>query len=290
MNFEVKSQSYGKSAVRLLKLHRTADEHTVTELRVRVLLDGDFDAAYTDGDNSAVVATDTMKNTVYALAHELDVAPIETFAAKLARHFTKSYEQVERADVEIEQKLWERLAPARGDVTTNAFRAQGPEKWTARAISRHGHLELSSGIRDLEILKTELSAFSGFPRDRYTTLEDTEDRLLGTSLRASWRYSREPSDPREARQAAQTALLETFAQHESHSVQHTLYEMAIAALEVVPQIDEITLAMPNQHRIIADLGSLGVDNAMAHDRVVFVSTSEPYGDISATVRRLAEGD
>ncbi len=290
MSFEVKSQSYGKSSVRLLQLNRSAGEHTVTELSVRVLLDGDFDTAYTDGDNRAVVPTDTMKNTVYALAHGLEAAPIEAFAAKLARHFTKSYEQVERAEVEIDQKLWARLSPARGDVTINAFRALGPEVWTTRATSRHGHLELRSGLVGLEILKTEHSGFSDFPRDDYTTLLDTDDRLLGTSLRASWRYSREPSDPLDSRLAAQAALLETFAQHESRSVQHTLYEMAIATLKVVSQIDEITLAMPNQHRIIADLAPFGIDNSIGNDRVIFVSTSEPYGDISATVRRLRDDD
>lgn len=281
MSHAVVSQSYGKSAVRVTKVVREAERHRLHELEVRVELQGDFDAAYSAGDNRNVVPTDTMKNVIYALARTGDVAPIEAFAERLARHFTGSYEPVARALVRIEEKRWERLRVGGGEAQA-AFRAAGAERATCEVeLEGQGAAHCTSGLRGLELLKTADSAFSGFPRDRYTTLQDTEDRLLGTSLTARWTYATPPASWEAARETVYRGLLETFAGHHSRSVQHTLFAMAGAALDACTQIDEITLAMPNQHRLLVDLERFGLDNP----NEIFVATTEPFGDIVATVRR-----
>jgi urate oxidase len=281
MSYEIATQCYGKSAVRLTKVTRGDDRHEVDELEARIELEGDFDAAYTEGDNRSVVPTDTMKNVVYAFARTGDVVPIEAFAERLARHFVASYDAVARAVVTLEQKRWGRLEDD-GLEAPAAFRALGAERLTCGVeMAGEGPPTIVSGIRGLELLKTADSAFAGFPRDRYTTLAETEDRLLGTSLTARWTYADLPASWDVAREAVQTALLRTFARHRSRSVQHTLYDMAGAALDACPQAVEITLAMPNQHRLLVDLARFGLDNP----NQVFVATSEPFGDIVATVRR-----
>lgn len=273
--------SYGKSAVRLLKVVRDAEHHHIREFSVDIALEGTFDAAHVAGDNAAVLPTDTMKNTVYAKARELAVDQPEDFALSLARHFLAASAPAASARVRVTQHGWRRLA-VDGVPHGHAFERASNEVRTAHvSLTRNGPPVIVAGIDDLLILKSGGSGFSGFPRDGYTTLRETDDRILATSMTTSWRYSPDASDFAGLFACVRDALLETFAQHQSRSVQHTLYAMAEAAIARCSAVEEISITMPNKHHLLVDLAPLGLDNA----NEIFVPTSEPYGLIEATIKR-----
>jgi urate oxidase len=269
---------YGKSRIRLVKLNRTRDPHELVDFTIDIQLEGDFDGVYVDGDNAPCVATDTMKNTVYAFARRQSIAHVETFAAGLAGHFLGK-PAVARARVSAVEHRWERLAVA-GRPHPHAFVQPGGEQWTTVVTRDPQRTSIVSGLVNLVVLKTIDSAFSGFPRDEYTTLPDTEDRILATSVTASWTY-RDGAADFAARAGIRAALVETFAAHESRSVQHTLYAMGEAALGACADVTEITIAMPNRHHLLVDLTPFGLDNP----NEVFVATDQPFGLIEATIRR-----
>jgi urate oxidase len=271
---------YGKQSIRLVKVVRGANGHAVRDLTISATLDGAFERAYTDGDNSAVVATDTMKNTVYALARQHPIDHVESFALRLAQHFT-AMTGVVRAHIECVEHRWSRLSVG-GRPHPHAFVQPGGEQWTA-AVTRDASGErVVAGVANLVVLKTTDSAFSGFPRDEYTTLAESEDRILATSVTATWLYRPGTSDFA-VRDRVRQALVETFAAHISRSVQHTLYAMGEAALAACADLVEITLAMPNRHHVLVDLQPFGLDNP----NEVFVATDQPFGLIEATMRRRA---
>jgi urate oxidase len=273
--------SYGKSGIRLVRLSRGAGRHEVRDLTVDVRLEGSFGAAHAEGDNSAVLPTDTMKNTVYAFAGERAPEPIESFALALARHFVETRAPVSRARVAIAEHLWEPLDVA-GRPQGSAFRRPGGEKrLTEASVARGGAAVVESGLSDLLVMKTARSAFSGFPRDRYTTLKETSDRIVATAVRAVWTWGEPDLSFTLLWRAVRGTLLETFAEHDSKSVQHTLYAMGEAVLERHAEVREIRLTMPNKHHLPVDLSAFG----LANRNEVFVATEEPYGLIEATVQR-----
>jgi urate oxidase len=269
---------YGKSRVRLVKVRRAADVHELIDLTIDVQLEGRFDAVYTDGDNAACLATDTMKNTVYALARQDPIESLEAFALRLAAHFAAK-PGVRLARISAAEHPWERLA-AGGAPHPHAFVQAGGEQWTAAVTRDASGDRVVSGLTNLVVLKTTDSAFAGFPRDEYTTLPETGDRILATSITAAWAYHPGTTNFA-ARGRIRNALIETFAAHRSHSVQHTLYAMGEAALEASDDVAEITISMPNRHHLLVDLQPFGLDNP----NEVFVATDQPYGLIEATIRR-----
>jgi urate oxidase len=272
---------YGKSRVRLVKVRRTRDPHEIVDLTIDVQLEGAFEAVYVTGDNAPCIATDTMKNTVYALARQDPIEHVEAFAARLAHHFA-AQPAVARARINVVEHRWMRLSVG-GRSHPHAFMQDGGEQWTAVVTSDAAATEVEAGIANLVVLKTTESAFSGFPRDSYTTLPETEDRILATSVTASWKYRAGTADY-SARDRIRTALVETFAAHQSRSVQHTLYAMADAALSACADADEITLSLPNRHHLLVDLAPFGLDNP----NEIFVATDQPYGLIEATVARTRD--
>jgi urate oxidase len=269
---------YGKCRVRLVKVRRAADPHELVDLTLDVQLEGAFEHVYIDGDNKSCLATDTMKNTVYAFARRDPIAAPESFALTLANHFA-STPPVSRARISLTEQRWERLT-ADGQPHPHAFMQPGGERWTALIEKDRDGARVTSGLENLVVLKTTDSAFSGFPRDRYTTLPETEDRIFATSVTASWKYHPGTTDFG-ARTRIRRRLLDAFAAHDSRSVQHTLYAMATAALDACDDVDEVTLALPNRHHLLVDLAPFGLDNP----NEVFVATDQPYGLIEATVRR-----
>ena len=269
---------YGKSRVRLVKLRRTRETHEIVDLTIDVQLEGEFDTVYTEGDNSACVATDTMKNMVYALARQDPIAHVETFALRLASHFAEK-PAVSRARISAVEHRWDRLA-VNGRPHPHAFVQPGGEQWTTVVTRDADGVQVTSGLTNLVVLKTTDSAFSGFPRDEYTTLPETEDRILATSLTAVWTYRASTADFT-SRERVRTALVETFAAHKSRSMQETLYAMGEAALSASADVAEITLTLPNRHHLVVDLRPFGLDNP----NEIFVATDQPFGLIEATVRR-----
>lgn len=278
MPITLAGNGYGKSAVRLVTVRRRPDAHELKDITVAIRLEGDYEAAYRDGDNSGVLPTDTMKNTVYALAAGHPLETIEDFGLALGEHFIRDA-RVEVARVELTEHLWERLDV--GETPhPHAFRRAGGEKRTAVVTRTRDGARVRAGLEDLVVMKTAKSAFEGFPRDRYTTLPETSDRLLATSVRAAWSYTREDVPFGSLWSDVRRLLLETFAEHDSRSVQHTLYAMGEAVLGSL-DVEEIHLVMPNIHHIPVDLARFNLENR----NEVFVSTPEPYGLIEATLRR-----
>lgn len=280
MSFELVANNYGKSRVRLVGVTRTGPQHNIKDISVDIQFEGDFDAVHTRGDNSKVLPTDTMKNTVYALAAQHPVGEIEHFGTRLVSHFLGNNPQVSAVRVNISEHLWSRI-PAERKPHPTAFVSAGNERRTAVVTGSRQRTTVSAGIEDLLVLRTAGSAFDGFAKDRYTTLPETRDRVFATTVKAEWDYRVEDASFGLCWRTVRDALLETFASHPSESVQHTLYAMAEAALERCDQLSEIRLSMPNKHHLIFDVSRFGIENR----NEVFVPTDEPYGLIEASLRR-----
>jgi urate oxidase len=274
--------AYGKSSIRLTKVTRGSRRHELAELSIDILLEGDFAESYLKGDNRKVIATDSMKNTVYVLAKENKFDAIEDFAILLARHFRSTYSQVETATVSISQTSWDRIKLG-GEPHPHAFVGGGSERRTCRATieSKAANPALDGGIADLHVLKTTDSEFSDFVTDRFRTLKDARDRIFATSVEAQWKYVAEKPDFNACFASIRAALLTTFAAHHSLAVQQTLLAMGEAALTACPSIQSIDLKMPNQHRIPFNLEPFGIKN----DNEIFVPVDEPFGMITGIVTR-----
>jgi urate oxidase len=274
---------YGKSRIRLVQVRRRQGNghdgvHELVDLSLDIQLEGGFDPVYVDGDNSGCLPTDTMKNTVYALARRNPIAAVETFGLQLADHFAAK-PLVSRVRVAATEFRWERLSVG-GQPHPHAFLQPGSEQWTTVVTRDANGCDVRSGLINLILLKTAGSAFAGFPRDELTTLPETGDRIMATSVTAVWRYRAGMSDF-SLRDVVRAALVETFAGHQSASVQHTLHAMGAAALDACRDLVEITLSLPNRHHLLVDLRPFGLDNP----NEVFVATDQPFGLIEATVRR-----
>jgi urate oxidase len=270
---------YGKAEVRVVAVDRSAPRHTLVELNVSSSLRGDFTAAHTAGDNSHVLATDTQKNTVFAFARE-GVGTPEAFGLRLARHFAGAYEWIHGARVAVDSYGWERISVG-GAEHDHSFRRAGAEVRTAVVTVDGGNAHVLAGLTDLVVLKTTGSEFWGFPRDRYTTLAETRDRILATAVTARWRYTGTDLDFDATFAGVRTALLETFASTHSLALQQSLHAMGEAVLEQFPGVAEIRLSMPNKHHFLQDLSAYGLDNP----DVVYHADDRPYGLIEGTVLR-----
>jgi urate oxidase len=273
--------TYGKSSVRLMKVQRDHPSHTVKEWKVEVLLAGDFESCFTAGDNSEILPTDTMKNTVYSRARESTAECIEDFARELAAFFLERNPQVKQVAINIASTPWEHALVAGKPHPSTFVRGAAETQTTAVTCAQGNEAAVTSGLDGLVILKTANSGFEGYLRDSLTTLPETPDRLFGTSMRAQWKYKAPALPFEKLRSKLREALIDAFAQHDSKSVQHTLYAMAQAALETVPEILDIELAMPNKHCLVVDLSRFGQTNP----NQIFVPVDEPYGNILARICR-----
>ena len=274
---------HGKAEVRLVKVDRGTDVHVLHDLNITTQLRGDFATAFTDGDNEHVHATDTQKNTVYAKARELGVESPEGFLLELARYW-QGQPWVEGTWFKAEQYDWARI----GD-NGHSFVRSGQETRTAvvQTYGGPGSAELVvSGLTDLVVLKSTGSEFHGFPRDRYTTLPETTDRVLATSVTAWWRWSRPQQDWNAAYDGVRAALLDAFAGLHSLALQQTIFEMGRAAMEAYDDIAEMRISCPNKHHFLVDLSPFDLDNPGE----VFFAADRPYGLIQATLQREGVAD
>jgi urate oxidase len=283
-DYELGENRYGKSRIRLVTVHRRPEQHELRDLTVAVALEGDFEAAHTKGDNAGVIATDTMKNTVYAFARERLTGSPEAFGLELARHFA-GYEVCSRAIVDIEEHPWVRIPMENGEAPDAFTRAGDLTRLVRVSADRSGATAVEAGIGDLTVMKTTKSAFSGFDRDRYTTLPEVDDRLMATKIRATWGYGAAADaagfDFDAAWERGRSTLARSLAEHFSPSVQASIWIMATAMMDAEPSIDWVRMVLPNLHHWQVDLKPFGLDNPGE----VFVSTTEPHGLIDATVHR-----
>jgi urate oxidase len=284
MGITLGPNQYGKAEVRVVAVDRSGPRHALVDLNVSSSLRGDFAAAHTAGDNAHVLTTDAQKNTVFAFARD-GVGTPEEFGLRLARHFAGSYDWISGARVAVESYGWERIAVG-GAEHDHSFRKAGAEVRTAVVTVDGDDAHVLAGLTGLVVLKTTGSEFWGFPRDRYTTLAETDDRILATAVTARWRYTSLDVDFDASFAGVRNALLETFASTHSLALQQSLYAMGEAVLERFPQVAEIRMSMPNRHHFLQDLSAFGLDNAPdGKGAVVYHADDRPYGLIEGTVLR-----
>ena len=267
---------YGKSEVRLVKLERGPERHELLDLTVTVMLEGDFEAVHTHGDNTGLVATDTMRNVVYALAAERRLDSLPEFARALVEHFL-DHSRVSGALVRLNAHPWQLLP---GDQAHAWQRGTGGTR-VEEVRADPGGVDRSAGIEDLLLLRSSGSAFEGFDRDRFTALPETDDRILATVVTARWDDGDGAGDLEAAWARVRDTLLDAFTDHHSPSVQFTLYRMGEAVVERHTEIDRIHLSLPNRHHLPFDVMRFGVEDRGE----VFHATTEPFGLIEATVER-----
>jgi urate oxidase len=273
---------YGKAENRVVRLYRDTARHDIRDLNVSTALRGDFEAAHVRGDQANVLPTDTQKNTAFAYAKRHGVASPEDYALALGRRLLAATPAAAGARVGVEEYAWRRIE-VDGEGHDHAFVRRGEEVRTVEVDVTGDGVDVTSGLRDLVVLKSTGSEFKGFLRDEYTTLEEAEDRILATSLTARWTHlpDRHPDDWDAAYSAVRRLLTATFATTYSRALQETLYAMGRAVLEAHDGIGRISFAAPNKHHHLVDLSPFGLDNPGE----VFIAADRPYGLIEATVTR-----
>jgi urate oxidase len=278
---ELGENRYGKSRVRLVRVKRNPQGHDLREWTVEVLLQGDFESCFKRGDNSQILPTDTMKNTVYWLARQSRADNVEEFAKEIIDFLLSRNRQVSHAEVGIAEKAWEHVITDGRAHPTTFVQSRSERQTTQVKRAQNGEFSVTSGLENLIIMKTSGSRFEGYIQDPLTTLPPTSDRLLGTALRANWSYTSSAADFNQLRAHIRRILLAAFAGHDSKSVQHTLYAMGESVLQGIPAVNEIELTMPNIHCLLVDLSRFGQDNP----NEIFVPTDEPHGYIEARLCR-----
>ncbi len=272
---------YGKEGIRLTKVVRRGSRHELHEYCLGIRLQGAFEPCYRTGNNASVIPTDSLRNTVYALARQMTFESPEDLGAILTNYFLQGYPQVSFVGVDVAMTLWSRLR-VDGRDHDNAFAGPGMGVRTAAIHHTRGQpVTTQGGIRDLHLIKTTDSGFAGFRRDRYTTLTETTDRILATNVRAVWTYAPQERSYEATFAVARQAILDTFATHHSLSLQQTLYAVGEEILAKAAGITQVSLSMTNQHRLLANLEPFGLDNP----KEIFVATNEPFGMIQGTVVR-----
>jgi urate oxidase len=277
---------YGKAEVRVTRVARAAGPgggDVIRDWNVSTSLSGDLAATHLTGDNSAVLATDTQKNTVYAFAQRLGPVPPEVLGMELAAHFVGTQAPITRARVAVKEYSWAPVGESR-----HSFARTGELTRACRVVhDEEDGVSVVAGLEDLTVLNTTNSEFWGFPRDPYTTLAETRDRVLATQVSAWWRYrGAAPSDGSSpgpdwdaAFGVAREALLSAFSETYSYSLQQTLYAIGERIIEAVPDVCEVRLALPNKHHYLVDLAPFGLPN----DNEVYFPGDRPYGLIEGTV-------
>lgn len=286
---QLSENSYGKERVRLTKVARNGERHEVYEYAVEVMLHGKFAEIYTDGDNAACIPTDTMKNSVYAVAKRTRFEAPEEFGIALGAWFLARYEQVEGIEVRVTMERWRRIivdgvshpyafVKAHGQRTAGVTQTRGDG----------GGAQVCGGIAGMEVFKSSGSGFSGFHQDELTTLPETDERVLATTVDAVWSYGAGELTGAEYNAGFETGervIADVFATHDSPSLQATLFRMGERMLEEIPRVDSVSFTMPNQHHILFDLDRFGMDN----QNEIFYGTDSPYGVITGTVARSSQG-
>jgi urate oxidase len=269
------SNQYGKAENRVVRITRDTDRHEIEDLNVTSQLRGDFVAAHLEGDNSHVVPTDTQKNTIFAFAKD-GVASPEAFLRRLADHFTGDFDWVTGGRWAAEQYTWSRI-----NDHDHSFYRTNAETRTAVVVRDGDDDTVISGFHGLTVLKSTQSGFEGYPKDKYTTLKETDDRILATDIATRWRYNTTEVDYNASYEAIKAIILDTFTHGYSAALQQTLYQMAQAVLAAHPEVDEIKFSCPNKHHFVYDLSFCGLENP----NEVFYAADRPYGLIEVTVQR-----
>ncbi|XP_022094694.1 uricase-like [Acanthaster planci] len=287
VEFVSKGTYHGKHGVRVMQHRRQGDIHSIKEFTVKTKLGLATRKEYTNSDNSDVIPTDSQKNTVYALAKSKGITTPEQFALDLCQHFKGKYDQVQWAEVTVEEAPWRRLNQS-GKEHAHAFiQTLEAKRYCVVQQERKGPPVVWGGLSDLKILKTTQSGFAGYVHDEYTSLPETDDRIVCSSVDGKWRYSDiEGMDFDETWEMCKTAILDEFAGPPnsgtfSFSIQEILFQCTQRMMNKVAEVDQIELDMPNIHYVFADLEKIGLEN----DGEIIMPTSDPHGIIRVAVSR-----
>lgn len=272
--------TYGKDGIRLAKISRSGDVHTFHDLTVRLMLEGDFSAAYVDGDNSTTLPTDTMRSTAYVVAQDESLDEVERYAEAVIRKLLTSTPRATSGRAEVVEHRWDRMV-IDGVEHPHSFRGAPAVNTATVVVERDGPVTVTSGLDELVVAKTTGSSYCGFLTDELTVLAPTDDRILATAVTSSWTWNAVPASYPAARRVVQQTYEAVFAQLDSRAVQQTLHAMATAALDAVPEIEQVSIRMPNRHHVGVDLTPFGREN---HNEI-FVVTDRPFGVIEGTVAR-----
>jgi urate oxidase len=284
MTIVLGANQYGKAENRLVRVYRDSPRHEIRDLNVSSSLRGDFHDAHITGDQAAVLPTDTQKNTVFAFAKEKGVRSIEEFALTLGDHFIGQTPKATGARIEIEEYFWDRISVDGAPHDHSFVRGGSETRTTVVTVEGRGADRKAwavSGLKDLTLAKTTGSEFWGFLKDEYTTLQETTDRILATSLVARWRYDTLDVDFDKSYQQIRALMLKRFAEVHSYALQQTLYAMGESVLQEYPEVAEIRFKAPNKHHFLVDLSPFGDENPGE----VFWAADRPYGLIEAAVQR-----
>ena len=271
---------YGKGRVRIMRIHRDGDKQEVSQLSLKVMLEGDFGRAYTDADNSTSTSTDTIKNIVNVVARENTALSTEEFCQVLAKRYLDLYPQASSVSITAHETKWARLA-VDGELHPHAFLLDSNGKPTVEIVATRDRMAMSSGLDNFTFMKSTQSGWENYYTDKYSTIQPTNDRICATSMVASWTWSGKPASYPATNKKILDTLLKEFATTYSPSVQNSLYRMGEKVLAAVPEISEISMACPNIHYILMNLAAFGLDN----NNDVFLPTDEPHGQIECTVGR-----
>lgn len=271
---------YGKGRVRIMRIHRDGDKQDVSQLSIKVMLEGDFGRAYTDADNSTSTSTDTMKNIVNVVALENTALSSEEFCQVLAQRYLDLYPQASSVSITAHETKWNRLS-IDGVPHAHSFLLDGNGKPTVEILATRDGMTMKSGLDNFTFMKSTQSGWENYYTDKYSTIQPTNDRICATSMVASWTWSGKPASYPATNKKILDTLLKEFATTYSPSVQNSLYRMGEKVLAAVPEISEISMACPNIHYILMNLSAFGLDN----NNDVFLPTDEPHGQIECTVGR-----
>lgn len=280
MVIQLTHSDYGSTRVRLLRVTRRDSHHDIKDMTLSIRFEGDFAAAHTVGDNRKILPEDTLRNTIYILAKQYPAEAIEDFALHVIEHFLTYNPQVSQIEITAQERPWTRM-PFGEKGHPTAFLAGSDERRITRIRATRQQATLQSGIENLTVLRTAGCSFANFLRDPYTTLRDASDRILSSPISAMWTYADPEASYSTVYHGVRKVLLETFATHESKSLQHTLYAMGQAVLDNFDAIREIRLSLPEKQYLLLDLKPFGMEN----NSEVFVPVEEPQGIAEATLRR-----
>jgi len=273
--------NYGKSEVRLVKVIHGPQRHELRDVNVAITLEGDFEACYIRGDNTDIMATDTMRNTVYAVAKQHPVDSIEAFGLALVERYLAAGPKTSRASVRIVEYPW-RPIEVNGQPHEHSFTRDSGERVAVVTGDTHGSRQIEAGFDNVLVLKTTNSGWEHFLREEYTTLPDAHDRILATIMTATWVYGATvEGDWNRLWNGVRQQIFTTFTDHYSPSMQNTVYRMGKAVLEAFPEVEKIRFSCPNKHHLLYDLQRFGMQN----NNEIFHATNDPYGLIEGTVER-----
>ena len=267
---------YGKAENHVVRINRDTDRHEIRDLVVTSQLRGDLEEVHTLGDNAHCVPTDTQKQTVFAFAQQYGIESPEQFLLKLADHFTGEFEWITGGRWAAQEYAWNRI-----NDHDHCFVQHKDEVRTAVVVADGEERTVIAGFKDLTVLKSTQSGFTGYPKDKYTVLPETEDRIMSTDVATRWRYNTTDVDYDAVYENVKKIILTKFTDHYSKALQETLYLMGKAVIEAHPEIDEIKFSCPNKHHFVYDLGFCGLEN----DKETHWAADRPYGLIEATIQR-----